>query len=293
MADGEGQGGRQLLIGLLAACLVAIVALVTIVAVRFFDSENPAETADPGATGARVAVGETGGGNGTPAGAPPPPQIVDADAHGFVVFGTGARCFGADEAEMFMRTDKSALVVCTDAAGRLYYRGYRIADGASIDLYDVTRQPGTFTAINTPDNAQYVITATGFRLIQNGAVVVDEHAIETGPAGWAERSIDAPAQDATPPVVLGSAAPMGPSSRGYGTERPSVISMGSCPNAVSTVVWQDWGAPVAHGSGLGCVQSGPSPRYDLVASDIGDCQGVLAYRWLQIGDGWAQDICNG
>ena len=86
---------------------------------------------------------------------------------------------------------------------------------------------------------------------------------------------------------------MGPDSRGYGIAEPSVISMGSCANAVSAVVWQDWGAPIARGSGLGCVQSGPSPRYDVVASDIGDCQGTLAYRRLRFGDGSTQDICSG
>lgn len=49
---------------------------------------------------------------------------------------------------------------------------------------------------------------------------------------------------------------MGPASREYGSEQPTVISMGSCANAISKIVWQDWGSPEAHGSGLGCVQTG-------------------------------------
>ena len=205
VADEDGLGGRHLLIGLVAACLVALVALVTIVALRFLNSENAVGTGD---TESRVAAGKAGSGDGTPVEAPPPPQITDTDAQGFVVFGSGARCFGADEAEMFMRTEKSALVVCRDGGDRFYYRGYRIADGASIDLYDVSRQPGTFTATNAPDNARYVITARGFTLIQNDEVVLDEVAIESGPVGWAERPMEpqAPAPTTAPPVVLGSAS---------------------------------------------------------------------------------------
>ena len=69
-----------------------------------------------------------------------PPPASGADIHGFLLFGDGARCLGTDNAEMFMRTEESALVVCRSEINRLYYRGYRISDGATIDLYDVTRR---------------------------------------------------------------------------------------------------------------------------------------------------------
>lgn len=90
---------------------------------------------------------------------PPPPSVTDA--HGFTVFHGGARCFEADVAAMFMRTDRSALVVCSNGTGGLYYRGYRISDGASIDLYDVRREGGGFVAVNDPDDARYAITPAG------------------------------------------------------------------------------------------------------------------------------------
>lgn len=217
-----------------------------------------------------------------------PPPISDADAHGFVTFGDGARCLGSDNAKLFMRTAQSALVVCRSEIDRLYYRGYRISDGATLDLYDVSRQPDGFVAINAPENARYVITAEGFQLIQNDVVVANEPAVEVGPAPAAP----APAVPPTSTVLLGSASAIGATSRGYGSEQPAVISMGLCANTISQIVWQDWGTPVAHGTGVGCIQIGQPPQYLLVASNIGMCEGVLAYRTLQISTNPPQDICN-
>jgi hypothetical protein len=249
-------------------------------------SSGPSEAAAPPAT---ATVSPTFIAAATPTGTAEPPQVSDADAHGFFAFGEGARCLGSDNAEMFMRTDKSALVVCRSEINQLYYRGYRISDGATIDLYDVSRQPDGFVAVNAPDNARYVITSEGFQLIQNGTVVSSESAVEIGPAP----GVQAPATQATSPVVLGSASAMGPASRGYGSEQPTVISMGSCANAISKIVWQDWGTPEAHGSGLGCAQVEQPPPYPLVASNIGMCHGLLAYRTLQISTNPPQDICSG
>lgn len=228
-----------------------------------------------------------------PAG-PATPPITDADAHGFVVFGEGARCAGSDNAVMFMRTENSALVVCRSDINQLYYRGYRISDGASIELHDVGTQPGGFVAVNAPDNARYVITTDGFQLIQNDAVVVSESALETGPPGWAANRGDSsiPAAPPTGVVVLGG--DQGVNATGYGTQKPSSISLGSCANTIDDIVWEGWGSSVAHGTGKGCVQSGEPPDYGLVASDLGLCNGVLAYRKLAFSaSGEPQSICGG
>jgi hypothetical protein len=95
---------------------------------------------------------------------------------------------------------------------------------------------------------------------------------------------------AAPQVVLGSS--MGGSSVGYGTERPATISLGSCANAISSITWDSWGEPVAHGDGTACAQTGTPAHYALVASDLGLCQGVLAYRTFQIGPNDPQSICE-
>lgn len=254
-------------------------------------------TTPPRTTTSAPAAGAISAQPPVPTGNPTPAPITDADAHGFTVYGNGARCIASDNAEMFVRTAQSALVVCRSEINRLYYRGYRISDGASIYLQDVSRQPNGFVVVNAADNARYVITSDGFQLIQNGVVVTSESAVESGPTGWAgagsSPGTQVPITQPASTVVLGSASAMHSVSRGYGSEQPAVISLGLCPNTISKIVWQDWGAPVAHGSGLGCVQVGEPPQYQLVASDIGMCQGVLAYRTLQIGANPPQDICNG
>ncbi|NMO01510.1 hypothetical protein HH308_09830 [Gordonia sp. TBRC 11910] len=203
----------------------------------------------------------------------------DADAHGFVVFGGGARCLGTDDAMVYMRTSKSALVVCQSETNRLYYRGYRISDGATIDLYEVERDAAGYVAVNSADNARYVIGSRGFQLTQNGSVIADESAVEVGPP-------------MNTSIVLGSADAMGSTSRGYGSTQPDAITMGSCANAISRIVWHNWGAPESYGSGLGCVQVGEMPRYSLVASNVGPCHGVLAYRALAIAGDVARNICD-
>ncbi|MDT7761075.1 MAG: hypothetical protein QOC63_495 [Mycobacterium sp.] len=95
---------------------------------------------------------------------------------------------------------------------------------------------------------------------------------------------------AAPQVVLG--APMGGTSVGYGTEQPVTISLGSCANAISHITWDSWGGPIAQGAGTACAQTGTPPQYTLVASDLGPCQGILAYRTLQISSNVPQSICG-
>jgi hypothetical protein len=99
-----------------------------------------------------------------------------------------------------------------------------------------------------------------------------------------------PFASADPHVLLGSA--IGDNSVGYGTERPAKISLGSCANAIDDIAWDDWGGPVAHGAGTACRQSGTPPRYSLVASEIGMCNGQIAYRTLQISTNDPQSICE-
>jgi hypothetical protein len=79
-------------------------------------SSGPSETA---ALPATATVSPTFSAVATPTGNAGPPLVSDADAHGFLVFGEGARCFGSDNVEMFMRTEKSALVVCRSEINRL------------------------------------------------------------------------------------------------------------------------------------------------------------------------------
>lgn len=98
-------------------------------------------------------------------------------------------------------------------------------------------------------------------------------------------------------VVLG--APSDQYSVGYGTARPNGISTNSlCGNTIDGISWENWGEPVAQGSGTWCQNSGarsrgepPSP-VQLTASDIGECQGKIAYRMLQFDAQPPTSICT-
>ncbi|WP_246007696.1 hypothetical protein [Gordonia oryzae] len=217
---------------------------------------------------------------------------TDVDAQGFTAFNGKARCRGTDRAEMYMRTAKSALVVCRSEINRLYYRSYRIADGADTEVYEVYPQGAGHTAVNVADSARYVITGTGFQVIQNGVMVTEESAIGIGPQSWASAQTAAPTStQAASTVVLGAAG--SENETGYGTAQPSSISLGSCSNSIVQITWQGWGNDVAFGTGIGCSTTGPGSRYTLVASDIGTCNGVRAYRKLNFGSNTSPtDICR-
>src|SRR5947209_6530323 len=146
--------------------VVAIVILCSTASGLFVGCSNAKPSATP-APPTTSAVNSTVSAPATPTRDAAPELVTDADAHGFTVFGVGARCWASDEAQMFMRTGKSALVVCRSEINRLYYRGYRISDGASIELQDVSRQDTGFVAIDAGNAARYVITAEGFQLIEN------------------------------------------------------------------------------------------------------------------------------
>lgn len=108
----------------------------------------------------------------------------------------------------------------------------------------------------------------------------------------------APAADNTnSDVVLG--APSDQYSVGYGTPRPNGISTNSlCGNTINDISWESWGGPVAQGSGTWCQNSGAQSRGEpprpvqLTASDIGECQGKIAYRTLQFDDQPPTPMCT-
>lgn len=172
---------------LIAGAVAAVIVVVSVLAA--LPDDKPSTVNSRGQGGATTAASSAAasitppfrGPAVTPTNKPAPRSASDADAHGFFVFDGGARCFNSDRAEMFMRTENSALVVCRSEINRLYYRGYRISDGARLDLYDVRPQSGGFVAVNATDDAQYVMSSSGFQLVQNGVVVSSEPAVEIGP----------------------------------------------------------------------------------------------------------------
>ncbi len=98
--------------------------------------------------------------------------------------------------------------------------------------------------------------------------------------------------------VLGSS--QGRYSEGYGEVRPEMITENSmCANVIHSITWDSWGGETAHGTGLQCLGAAETenpPVYDLVATDLGSCNGTLAYRKLTItfesGNSSSREICG-
>lgn len=105
--------------------------------------------------------------------------LPDADSRGFTTYNGAARCTGADEAAMILRTQQSAVVICRSSVGVLYYLGYRLSDGAKIRLGTVHADGDGFVAINSPDSAEYHVSSSGLQIVQNGKVLASEPAVES------------------------------------------------------------------------------------------------------------------
>ncbi|GAA4752170.1 hypothetical protein GCM10023199_34400 [Actinomycetospora chibensis] len=103
-----------------------------------------------------------------------------------------------------------------------------------------------------------------------------------------------------------------PNQTGFGAVRPPEVYAGGDPTGMVTdVTWQSWGGPTAIGRGTGSwmppdgyVSDSVSRPAVVVATNLGDCHGRLAYRsvgWyfptegetsLPPGNGY-EDICDG
>lgn len=105
--------------------------------------------------------------------------LPDADEYGFITYHGGGRCAGIDRAVMILRTTQSAAVVCRSTTDGLYYRGYRISDGATIELRNVIAVGSGYRAINASENAFYEVTTRGLVIAQNDEVLADEPAVES------------------------------------------------------------------------------------------------------------------
>lgn len=105
--------------------------------------------------------------------------LPDADTHGFTTYNGAARCTGADEAAMILRTAQSAVVICRSDVGVLYYLGYRLSDDATIGLATVHESGDGFVAFNDPDSAEYHVTSSGLEIVQNGKTLASEPAVES------------------------------------------------------------------------------------------------------------------
>jgi serine/threonine protein kinase len=98
------------------------------------------------------------------------------DAQGFV--GSYARCDPGSVPAALVQTTKSQVVVCQTAPGTLYYRGVRLADGASIQLANAVRSSGGFDVTNPADGTRYQVRPNAVAIIQPGGQVDSEPVVQ-------------------------------------------------------------------------------------------------------------------
>ncbi|MFB7722092.1 serine/threonine-protein kinase [Nocardia sp. NPDC056100] len=102
--------------------------------------------------------------------------VSGTDAQGFA---GSPRCNADNPAYAIGRTAASRVLVCRTGVGRYYYKGYRISDGAGIELDDpVPDGSGGFTATNPGDGTQYRLTAATLTIVKGGNVLANETMIE-------------------------------------------------------------------------------------------------------------------
>ncbi|GAB5894386.1 hypothetical protein OKHIL_01930 [Mycolicibacterium mageritense] len=162
--------------------LLGAVALVAVLLTR--DGQPPATTESSAtATTERAAPPVTVTVPSTVTVAPPSTSsrmvLPDADTQGFVGYNGAARCGGRDRAVMILRTPQSAVVICRDSAGAMYYRGLRLSDGSTIELGGASAFDGGYAATNPEGPTRYEVSRDGLRIVRNGDVLATEPAVES------------------------------------------------------------------------------------------------------------------
>ncbi len=109
----------------------------------------------------------------------PPPQSSGTDGQGFVGV-SGARCNSSNPAVALGRTTQSLVVICETGVGRLYYKGVRLSDGASVEIDDPVRTNTGFAVTNA--GVQYSLSPEALVITEGSNQLASEPMLEY----WAE-----------------------------------------------------------------------------------------------------------
>jgi hypothetical protein len=93
------------------------------------------------------------------------------DHQGFLGY-QGARCNSTNPAIAIARTSQSLVVICETGFGRLYYKGMRLSDSASVEIDDPERTDTGFTATNA--GVQYTLSPSTLVITQGATQLADE-----------------------------------------------------------------------------------------------------------------------
>ncbi|MFD3810915.1 hypothetical protein [Rhodococcus sp. NPDC058639] len=107
--------------------------------------------------------------------APSSPTLDNTDAQGFVGV-PQARCNHTNAAVAAGQTTESLVVVCETGVGRLYYKGVRVADGASIEIDDPVASGNGFTATNGA--VQYQLSPDALAITEGSTLLGEEPVLQ-------------------------------------------------------------------------------------------------------------------
>lgn len=282
--SGQGQGGwrarsasrRRLLVPVLAVLLLA----AAVAAGWWWYSSTATPTAsDPSAVAARTTGPETVAGSAPALG----PTLMDARG---AALPSAARA-GAQRVYAALAANDTVTLAS------LYTPGPGAAPWATVAarLSRPAVRDGLLAALRTPATrpaeVAYLYTSNNYGVgLRTEGTVAFYGTGQTTPAARASSSTGAVRK---PEPTLGAAA-WSPGSQGYGQVRPSVANAnGDGTSVVDNLHWRTWGGPTATASGTaswvppdGASSDGIETPAVVIASDLGDCHGHLAYRKI----GW-------
>ncbi|WP_067526998.1 serine/threonine-protein kinase [Nocardia uniformis] len=173
-----------LLVGALGVAVVGLATVVVWIALSDRGSRNtapPASLTSPSttvsATGSAVSSIEAARTTVPTTLAPWVGTVSGADDQGFAA-AAGPRCNADNPAVAVGRTPASRFVVCRTGAGRYYYQGVRISDGAGIELDDPVPTADGFTVTNAADSTRYEIGPDALAIVRGGETLADEPMLE-------------------------------------------------------------------------------------------------------------------
>ncbi|WP_330184756.1 serine/threonine protein kinase [Nocardia sp. NBC_01503] len=103
-------------------------------------------------------------------------SVSGTDEQGFL---DAPRCNTNVPALVIGRTAASRVLICYTSTDRVFYKGFRISDGAvKIIENPLPDGSGGYTATNLSDGTQYRITAQALTIVKDGNVLGDEQMIE-------------------------------------------------------------------------------------------------------------------
>jgi hypothetical protein len=104
-----------------------------------------------------------------------PVGVSGVDAQGFLD-GRRPRCDYTNLAVAIARTEQSRVVICQTGVGRLYYKGFGLQNGLSVEIDDPVRTGDGFVVTN--NGVQYSLSRDALVIAQGSTVLSNEPMLE-------------------------------------------------------------------------------------------------------------------